>query len=286
MRDGRVDLFTTMTGLSNDTVFSILENRTGSIWFGTDSGLTRLKNGRFEIAFSVAPRFHETLWFRGTVVLSLLLAGPLFYRVRIRLLTRQKAELERIIAERTSEVNAANARLAQLAREDGLTGLLNRRAFDAALDEECRRASRSKTPLSLVLLDVDCFKAYNDLYGHPAGDACLRTVSGAVASAHRRAGELVARYGGEELAVILPGLTAEGAASVTASVRLRVCELAIPHAGSTVAPFVTVSAGVACSKPGCEISPDALVVEADRALYDAKERGSNRVEIGVDPGLS
>ena len=169
--------------------------------------------------FSVAPRFHETLWFRSLVALFFVLAGPLFHRFRIRRLTRQKTELERLVAERTAEVEAANARLAQLAREDGLTGVLNRRAFDAALDEECRRASRLKTPLAIMLLDIDAFKAYNDRHGHQAGDSCLRAVARAVGDAHRRAGELVARYGGEELAVILPGASRESLAALAENVR-------------------------------------------------------------------
>jgi diguanylate cyclase (GGDEF)-like protein len=197
------------------------------------------------LAVAAAPRFHETAWFRGLVGLFFVLSGPLFHRFRVRRLTRQKAELERLVAERTAEVEAANARLAQLAREDGLTGVLNRRAFDAALDEECRRASRMRTPLAVMLLDIDSFKAYNDRNGHLAGDACLRAVARAVASAHKRAGELVARYGGEEFAVILPGASHKDVADMAENVRLCILDLALSHPASTVAPFVTVSVGVA-----------------------------------------
>jgi diguanylate cyclase (GGDEF)-like protein len=233
---------------------------------------------------SVAPRFHETVWFRSLVGLFFVLSGPLFHRFRIRRLTRQKSELERLVAERTAEVGAANLRLAQLAREDGLTAVLNRRAFDGALDEECRRASRLRTPLALMLLDIDSFKDYNDRNGHQAGDACLRAVAQAVAGAHNRAGELVARYGGEEFAVILPGASRDGVREMAEHVRRSVFDLAIAHPGSTVAPFVTVSVGVACTSPDLDFLPSNLVAAADRALYLAKQRGRNRVEIAETMG--
>ena len=256
--------------------FHVVASNNDSVWNEEGAALS----------FSVVPKFHETLWFRGTVLMSLLLGGPLFYRARIRRLTRQKAELELLIAERTSEVHAASARLAQLAREDGLTGLLNRRAFDAVLDEECRRAHREQTPLSLVLLDIDFFKRFNDQYGHPAGDAGLRAVAQAVTHGCRRAGELVARYGGEELAVILPGLPAEASVLVSEDVCHSVLGLAIPHAGSTVAPFLTVSAGVASAGAGGEVTPDLLLAAADRALYLAKQQGRNRVEMEDGAGTA
>lgn len=231
------------------------------------------------LSFAVAPRFYETFWFRGLAVVMIALVGPLFHRFRVRRLKHQKAELERLVAERTAEVEAINARLARLVREDGLTGVLNRRAFDSELDEECRRATRIDTPLTLMLLDIDFFKAYNDRYGHQAGDACLRAVAQAVADASRRAGDVVARYGGEELAVIVPGASPGNAIALGESLRLRISKLEIHHAESAIAPFVTVSVGVACAEPGLEVSPSALVAAADRALYLAKKRGRNRVEI-------
>jgi diguanylate cyclase (GGDEF)-like protein len=236
--------------------------------------------------FTVEPSLHEAAWFRGLVVVFFALAGPLFHRFRVRRLSRQKAELERVVAERTAEVEAANARLAQLAREDGLTGVANRRTFDAALDEEWRRARRSGTALSLIILDIDSFKAYNDRNGHQAGDACLRAVAQAVAQSHRRAGELVARYGGEELAVVLPGVSREGALSEAEGLRRRVLELAIPHPGSSVAPVVTLSAGVACAEPAKRGDTAELVAAADRALYLAKQRGRNRVEGEPQPATT
>jgi diguanylate cyclase (GGDEF)-like protein len=146
----------------------------------------------------------------------------------------------------------------------------------------CRRACRLQTPLALMLLDIDAFKAYNDRHGHQAGDSCLRAVARAVAAAHRRAGELVARYGGEELAVIVPGVQRENLAALAENLRLRVLDLALPHPDSTVAPFVTVSVGAACAEPDVDVLPQDLVAAADRALYLAKQRGRNRVEINLE----
>ncbi len=242
-----------------------------------NDGLWNMEGAALQV--SVAPLLYESWWFRGSVVLVSLLAGSLFYRVRVRRLTRQKAALERTVAERTSALEIANTLLAKLAQEDGLTGLMNRRAFDLALDEECRRASRLRSPLSLILIDLDAFKAYNDRLGHQAGDTCLRTVSQAIAAASRRAGELVARYGGEELAVIIPGDSPDSVTRQAEHLRARVQELALPHPGSPVAPVVTVSIGVAFGALDSDITSSGLIAAADRALYLAKQRGRNRVEI-------
>lgn len=208
-----------------------------------------------------------------------LVAGPLFYRARVRRLTKQKAELEHLVSERTAALEIANTLLAKLAQEDGLTGLLNRRAFDMKLQEECRRSSRNRTQLALILIDLDAFKAYNDQLGHPAGDECLRIVSQAIADSSRRAGELTARYGGEELAVIIPGHARDNVNRQAEQLRTKIQELALPHPASQVAPVVTVSIGVAFAPLDGDVSPAAMVAAADRALYLAKQRGRNRVEI-------
>ncbi|HEV3076577.1 MAG TPA: diguanylate cyclase [Thermoanaerobaculia bacterium] len=172
---------------------------------------------------------------------------------------------------------------ATLALVDGLTGIANRRQLDAELEREWRRGHRSDTPLSLVLLDIDGFKAFNDRYGHPAGDDCLRQVAAALADVPRRAADLVARYGGEELAIVLPELDAAGAQRIAEAARATVEALAIPHATSPAAPVVTVSAGVATRWPARGGSALALVAAADRALYLAKRQGCNRVQVAPSP---
>lgn len=230
------------------------------------------------VEFRIEPRLHETLWFRGLVLAFFTLAGPLFYVFRVQRLRRQKDELERQVAARTAELEAATERLAQLSREDALTGVANRRRLDEALEEEWRRASRQHSPLAMLLLDVDCFKAYNDHLGHLAGDTCLKAVAGTVADAHRRAGEVVARFGGEEFAVLLPGVSQENARAAAEDLRQRVQRLDLPHPGSSVASVVTVSVGVAWVLPEGEGSVTDLLVAADRSLYRAKAAGRNRVD--------
>lgn len=165
-------------------------------------------------------------------------------------------------------------RLADVAMHDGLTGLLNR----AALEEQVRRlwsqASRDQIAVSVVLIDLDHFKAFNDRYGHLAGDQCLRDVAAAVRrAARRRPLDLVARYGGEELIAVLFGADRAHAESVSTAVIEAVRELRIPHLGSLTRPYVTASVGAATIEPGSEYVHDLAVQMADRALYAAKERG-------------
>ncbi|WP_448202787.1 diguanylate cyclase [Azospirillum sp. sgz302134] len=160
---------------------------------------------------------------------------------------------------------------------DGLTGIANRRRFDEALLREWRRCSRSHLPLSLIMLDVDHFKAYNDHYGHQAGDECLRAVAALLAEQVKRPGDLVARYGGEEFVCLLPETDAEGAVRVAERLREAVAEQRLPHAVSPVAPHVTISLGVASATPVADAPPDSLTQLADRLLYDAKRAGRNRV---------
>jgi diguanylate cyclase (GGDEF)-like protein len=232
------------------------------------------------VAFVVEPRFHERLWFRALVVLSFAVVGPLFYFVRVRRLDRQRNRLEQLVAQRTAEVRAANDRLAQLAREDGLTGVANRRRLDEALDEEWRRAIRQASPLSLLLFDLDFFKSYNDRLGHIAGDECLKAVARTATELCHRAGEVVARWGGEEFAVLLPHVSESEARAVAERLRAAIEASGIPHPGSPVAPVVTVSVGAASTHPlaGKESTAADLVAATDRALYRAKESGRNRVE--------
>lgn len=199
----------------------------------------------------------------------------------------------RIVRKRVAnhiELKKARDRLAQLAITDGLTGLANRRCFDQVLDLEDRRLRRTLgSCLSLVLIDVDHFKAYNDTYGHIAGDACLRAVGGAIQTAINRATDLAARYGGEEFACILPATPLAGARLLAERIRLGVAGLNIPHRGSATASQVTVSLGVAMvTSESSDAEISALVGNADAQLYEAKVTGRNRVKCLAEavPALS
>jgi diguanylate cyclase (GGDEF)-like protein len=165
-------------------------------------------------------------------------------------------------------------RLAHVALHDGLTGLLNRAALEEQVRKLYNQAARDRTAVSVVLIDIDHFKAYNDRYGHQAGDQCLRAVACAVRTAAlRRPLDLVARYGGEELIAVLYGADRQHGESVARAVLEAVRELRIPHLGSVTRPYVTASVGAATLSPGSEFSHDLAVQMADRALYAAKEFG-------------
>ena len=188
-----------------------------------------------------------------------------------------------------TERKAQEADLARLARLDGLTGLANRRAFDEALEREWTRCASAGAPVSLLLVDVDRFKAFNDHYGHPAGDHCLRVVAATVGATIRRASDLLARYGGEELVVLLPDTDAAGAEAVAERLRAEIEALGLAHAGFGVAgAVVTVSVGLATARPaapGVLPAAGSLVGAADRALYEAKRGGRNRVVQAPPPEL-
>jgi diguanylate cyclase (GGDEF)-like protein/PAS domain S-box-containing protein len=171
---------------------------------------------------------------------------------------------------------AANEKLRELAMADSLTGLPNRRHFDSVFEIEFRRAVRERTALGLVMVDIDYFKAYNDIYGHPAGDECLRRIAAAIAAVPQRPADLAARYGGEELVLLLPGATLAGAEFVAQRLVEAVRALEIAHDGGP--GLVTVSCGVAVFEPGRHpAEPLALLQRADRALYKAKHSGRDRV---------
>lgn len=176
-------------------------------------------------------------------------------------------------------LQAMNHELQRLAALDGLTQVANRRHFDQYLQQEWRRLAREQQPLSLLLCDVDYFKAYNDHYGHQAGDDCLIQVASAMSQAMHRPADLVTRYGGEEFAIVLPNTERAGALIVAENIRHTVQELKIPHIHSQVSQFVTVSIGVACVIPLTDYPPEALVALSDEALYQAKHDGRNRITV-------
>jgi len=201
--------------------------------------------------------------------------GRIVLAAKIRALQRLE-QMRRKLVELTSELAASNRRLEQLSQSDGLTGVANRRYFDNFLAHHMALAARQKTNLSLVLCDVDCFKAYNDHYGHLAGDECLRKVAQILQTACQRSTDLVARYGGEEFALVLPDTHRTGAAQHVRNIRQALAEAAIEHARSTVSPYVTLSIGIAAYIPGKDMKPEDLIARADEALYRAKAMGRNR----------
>jgi diguanylate cyclase (GGDEF)-like protein/PAS domain S-box-containing protein len=186
-------------------------------------------------------------------------------------------ELERRVEQRTAELELANGRLQQMAMEDGLTRLSNRRHFDTILDKEIRRAQRKGDYLSLIMGDVDFFKRFNDLNGHVAGDNCLRVIGEVMKDVFRRVEELPARYGGEEFAVILPGADAQRAQAAAEMLLKAVEARRIPHGNSDVGPFVTLSLGFVSAEVTSGTTPDWFITWADEGLYRSKTSGRNRV---------
>ncbi len=179
------------------------------------------------------------------------------------------------------QLSAANRRLAALADTDALTGLGNRRAFDYQLAQEWSRAAREKSTLGLLILDIDQFKAYNDTYGHQSGDACLQQVAAAIRGALHRPSDFAARYGGEEMVVILPQSSREGALHVAEAVRAAIQGLGMEHKGGP-AGVVTASVGAATMAASATVQAAELIRRADTALYAAKDGGRNRVHFAPD----
>ena len=194
----------------------------------------------------------------GLVTLTLLLAQQV----------HRKMQVDR-------QLLSANTLLAELAHTDGLTGLVNRRGFDESLAREWRRCYRTGKPISLMMLDADHFKAYNDRFGHQAGDGVLRALGACIIANIRRPGDIAARYGGEEFAVVLPDTDLAGAAHIAEAIRHGVEALAIPHVADR--PVVTLSVGVSFAALGSRVTADDLLAAADAALYESKAAGRNRV---------
>ena len=164
----------------------------------------------------------------------------------------------------------------ELAFTDPLTGLPNRRRLDEVIQGGWSRWTRDQTPVTVLVIDVDHFKAFNDASGHPAGDACLKTIAAALAATCDAPGGIVCRWGGEEFLMLLPDSDAAQGANVAHRVLEAVHDVALPHAASPTGK-VTVSIGVATAVPTCDLAPDELIARADRALYAAKRAGRDRI---------
>ncbi len=183
--------------------------------------------------------------------------------------------LEEKVKERTHSLELANQELSLLANLDGLTGVANRRKFNERFEKEWKQMLREKTPLSLILSDVDFFKAYNDYYGHLLGDDCLKAIATMMTSAVNHPRDFVARYGGEEFAIILPNTDSFGAIKVAENIHKELGKLKIIHPLSSIDQYVTVSLGIATTIPHVEIYSKLLIDSADRALYQSKKEGRN-----------
>lgn len=190
-------------------------------------------------------------------------------------LIRLNKELEHRVTERTQALQSANQQLELLAKCDPLTGVANRRAFDCQFKDEWRRAERHQLPLSLLIIDIDNFKSYNDQYGHAAGDQCLQVIASALNTIERRAGALFARYGGEEFVLLLPGQNHKAAVYAAKQALHAVRRLKLKHKQPNDASYVTISIGVASINPSLEHSTSSLFKLTDDALYKAKALGKN-----------
>ena len=233
-------------------------------------------SGPVGLAFTVKPAPWLTAWaFAGYALLIVLVAyGAMQLRVRAMAIKTRLLETE--VAALTRDLVAARGELQRLATEDALTGVANRRKFDAIVEQEWKRAQRDGHWLTLVMLDVDFFKRYNDRYGHLVGDACLRDVARAGAAQCTRPMDFVARYGGEEFAIVLPDIDPDGVRTALRSVLDAVDALQIEHADSTCAPHVTISLGAVSVKPTRHDEAQATLQRADELLYQAKEGGRHR----------
>ena len=227
--------------------------------------------------FSIRPPWYSSWWFIGLCVLIPLSVAAVTLRLRFLGAEKRERELVKVVEEKTADLRLANEELSRLSFTDPLTGLANRRVFDQTLERECSRTRRMNSALSLLSIDVDHFKALNDSAGHQKGDEYLMRLGAELARLCRRKLDLAARCGGEEFAIVLPDTGADFANGFAETVRQSIADLRLPHLASPVAPYLTVSIGVATATWDWCYSPEALVAAADRALYAAKASGRNRI---------
>lgn len=207
------------------------------------------------------------------------------YLARVRAAIKLKHEMDRRKArekeliEATRQLADLNSMLVRLSLIDSMTGIANRRNFDRVLDKEWRRAIRSKLPISVMMIDVDYFKLYNDTYGHQEGDECLKQIAQILKDSLKRPADALCRYGGEEFVIILPDTPSQGAEQVGETLRQAVIRSGITHKNSKVLDRVTVSIGIATMLASARFDPKDLVQNADKALYEAKAAGRNRVVV-------
>lgn len=197
-------------------------------------------------------------------------------------MTNQK-RIENELREIQKKLEESVISLEKLSNQDGLTGIPNRYCFDEFISREIKRAKRDKSPISLIMIDIDFFKQFNDSYGHQAGDNCLIKVANTINESLKRPSDLAARYGGEEFVVVLPGSNEEGAIAFAEKVRQMIERLEIEHKGSNIHKKVTISLGIYTACPGESTDMEEMIENADKALYKAKAEGRNRTANGNLP---
>jgi phosphoserine phosphatase RsbU/P len=184
--------------------------------------------------------------------------------------------LQKLVEQRTEDLRVINERLSEISVTDELTQIHNRRYFNQYLDSQWKIAIREKTPLSIILVDIDYFKRYNDFYGHQKGDECLCLVVNVMKNVIKRPMDLIARYGGEEFVIILPDTREDGASYIADQIIDSIKEAAIPHEKSDISDRITISIGIGTDYPKMENCPESIFRMADMALYEAKNLGRNR----------
>jgi len=235
------------------------------------------KTGFTEAVYKVSLKGGNIIWLKDQAVVEFYPRDRTSLSLGCLMVVTKEMAVEEQLKKAETALHTANRELEHLANLDGLTQIANRRSFDRGMQREWKRLRRETGVLSLIICDVDDFKAFNDTYGHQAGDNCLRNVARVLNSEIKRPADLAARYGGEEFAVILPNTSAEGAFHQAESFRSAIETLLIPHAGSSTGDYVTVSFGVSTFVPGDDATTEDLIAKADAALYKAKESGRNKV---------
>lgn len=255
--------------------FRVIAANSDGIW--NESGAT--------IQLGLRPFFYQTKLFILTCVFIAAVLLLIIWKISVHQLEARERKLAKLVHEKTEELRKANEELQHLANSDGLTAVGNRRLFEEFLQAEWHRAIRFKTEISLILLDIDHFKLFNDTYGHQMGDECLKKVAEALKATIHRPTDLLARFGGEEFAIILGGTDLEGAVNIAQQAVENVKNLKIPHCKSQTSENVTISVGVATTFVTVGMTEAELIKAADDALYRAKENGRNQI-ISKDMALS
>lgn len=238
--------------------------------FLMDITLTLFSGSRYSLGWYVG---------RGNSLLSaFVIICAIIYEVNKLYVRLVKQQQQLILTQ--EELQATNEQLTELSSRDSLTGLLNRRSFEGIIEAKLKETERLQLPFSLLMLDIDCFKQYNDHYGHLQGDIILQKTTRLIGDCLAGTEGIAARYGGEEFAVLLPGYDEIAASAISESIRNQIFWEGIPHSLSTSGPFVTVSIGVATRNPGEKFGRDEIIVRADKALYQSKAQGRNQVTSG------